>query len=515
MQKKKCIPFSVHECLFCPQTFDNASAKDDHILEHFSQETCTECDQKLLRIGNNLYTLHNAVTCVKIVPKLEHNVCRSTKSTPSDVEQPAYDLWKYNEDSPKLDTDLDTEMTVEDHQIKIEATPYDEAEQFTFNNCDESSGSSDIPATSFFVKSTQVDDTSIEIDDTNEQTQEDANHSTHHNRSSFSILSGQKTDVGCSSKSSVFNTKCGICQKLFFNEVGLSMHMKSVHIISDGYECDICWKRVKTKNGLHIHKRYAHDETGIWKFKCKSCKASFMQESSLQQHKCGEKLKCELCEKSGFNSTFALKSHIAFKHRTGRNTINYVCKLCTRSFENAEQRDDHRMVCSYKRNIRVSKICGELWCDVCLSKFDNNSLLRKHIQSMHSDCQKFECNSCCAVFLMQSSYDNHFCTNPLKNRSNKKSERVSCQKCSKELCNRTALQKHNVFFHSLPGTLYCSLCAQTFKTPEELKTHRIDCVLKRKMQRYKRYECNLCDFIAKTQISLRDHITKNHKTSDA
>lgn len=488
--------------MFCPQTFGNARAKDDHILEHFAHETCTECDQKLLRIGNNLYTLHNAVTCVKMIPKLER---RS-----SDAEQPADDLWNYDEISPKLDI----EMTVDNYEIKIEAAPFNETEQFTFDNCDESTGSNDIPDTSHFVQSIQVDDESIEIHDSIEQTQKDANHSDH-NRSSCSILSGQHTDIDMSSSTSVFHTKCGVCQKLFVNEIELDRHMQSVHIMSGGYECDICMKRVKTKNGLHIHKRYAHDETGIWKFKCEACKASFMQESSLQQHQCGEKLKCEFCEKSGFHSTFALKSHIAFKHREGRDTVTYVCKLCTRTFETAEQRDDHRMVCSYKRNIRVSKICGELWCDECLLKFDNNSLLRKHIQTKHSDCQKFDCNSCCAVFMKQSSYLNHFCTNPLKNRSSRKTERVICETCSKMLCNRSALVKHIVFRHSLPGTLFCSLCALTFKTQEEHSAHRIDCVLKRKMRRYKRYECNLCDFIAKTQISLRDHITKNHKASDA
>lgn len=191
-----------------------------------------------------------------------------------------------------------------------------------------------------------------------------------------------------------------------------------------------------------------------------------------------------------------------------------MCKLCTRSFETAEQRDEHRLVCSYKRNIRVSKICGEVWCDVCVCKFDNNSLLRKHIQAEHSDCQKYDCNSCCAVFMKKSSYDNHFCTNPAREKSKKKTERVACDTCGKMLCNRTALQKHKVFFHSKPGTLFCSLCAQTCGTQEELGVHRTNCQLKRKMLRYKRHECNLCDFIAKTQISLRDHITKNHKATD-
>lgn len=256
-----------------------------------------------------------------------------------------------------------------------------------------------------------------------------------------------------------------------------------------------------------------HDEAGIWKYKCRVCSVSFTQESSLQVHKCGELLKCEFCDKSGFANGFALKSHVAFKHKMGRATVNHVCKLCTKTFDTAEQRDEHRMVCSYKRNIRVSKICGEVWCDACLFKFNNNSLLRKHIQAVHSECQKFDCKSCCAVFMKKSSYNNHFCTNRLQ-RSKKKAERLPCETCGKLLCNKTALQKHKVFFHSKPGTLFCSLCALLFCSLQELSVHRTNCQLKRKMLRYKRHECNLCDFIAKTQISLREHITKNHKATD-
>lgn len=49
--------------MFCPRIFGSAVEKDDHILGHFDQETCSDCNQNLIRIGNNLYTLHNTTTC--------------------------------------------------------------------------------------------------------------------------------------------------------------------------------------------------------------------------------------------------------------------------------------------------------------------------------------------------------------------------------------------------------------------------------------------------------------------
>lgn len=475
--------------MFCSQTFGSASAKDDHILDHFAQETCMECDRKLLRIGNNLYTIHTPLNCVK-----EQNHCRSIGPITSDVKQRENDLWQSDNNSIKLES----ERTLAECEIKIEVEPIP---------FDESYESNDMPAASSSAQRTATVD-ALEMDDLNMEAEADASNGVS-NRS----FGGHDTGAPSSSNQTVYHTKCGICRELFRNEIELGTHMKKVHIKSNGsLQCDICLRNVKTENGLHIHKRYVHDEAGIWKFNCKACNAIFTQESSLQTHQCGDKLKCEFCDKSGFANGFALKSHVAFKHKHGRDTVNHVCKLCTRTFESVEKRDEHRTLCSYRRNIRVSKICGELWCDVCLCKFDNNSLLRKHIQSMHSDCQKFDCDKCCALFMKKSSYDNHYCTN-LSLRTKKKMERVSCEVCKRQLCNRTALQKHIVFFHSKPGTLFCTLCAQIFDSQKEHSVHRASCQLKRKMLRYKRHECNLCDFIAKTQISLRKHITEYHKAT--
>lgn len=196
-----------------------------------------ECDQKLLRIGNNLYTLHTAVTCVK-----EHNDGDSVKSTEGDFKQPADDLLQFDESIIKLEND----MTTAECGIK------NETEEIPFDDDydDESFGGNDKPGTSSFVQSAHTDD-DIEIDDdSNEEAEEDANES-------LSLLSpGQNIDAPITQPSVVYNTKCGICKKLFLNEIELNTHM-SVHMISTGsFECNVYFKRVKTKNsfrGVRLH----------------------------------------------------------------------------------------------------------------------------------------------------------------------------------------------------------------------------------------------------------------------
>ncbi|XP_031628878.1 uncharacterized protein LOC116344466 [Contarinia nasturtii] len=99
---------TVHQCLFCPQTFDSASEKGDHILQHFAQETCIECDQHLIRIGSNLYTLHNAVTCIKVNIK---------------TEDPIFQEDQYETIDEKIDGKGFTAVTSLDSIVAIETKP--------------------------------------------------------------------------------------------------------------------------------------------------------------------------------------------------------------------------------------------------------------------------------------------------------------------------------------------------------------------------------------------------------
>lgn len=242
----------------------------------------------------------------------------------------------------------------------------------------------------------------------------------------------------------------------------------------------------------------------------------------MQQHQCAAagdkladkpKLKCELCGKEGFPTPYALKCHVAFKHKDASDTVNHVCKVCRKKFNTAQEVDKHKTVCSYEKNVKVSKRRGELWCELCMIKFDNNALLRKHIDAVHKDCENFECKSCCGIFLKKSTYDSHFCMHTLYRSNKKDKERVSCDLCGKVLSNQAVLQKHMVHFHS-SNKLFCQLCAQTFETQEEHQIHRTECTLKRKVQRSRRYECTECDFIPKSQIGLRAHLIEIHKIFD-
>lgn len=156
----------------------------------------------MLRIGNSLYTLHNAATCVKIGPKSEH--CHSNDGVRSG-------LWTRDEDF----TDLYIEMAANDSEIKTESIENDETDQNIFEDYGEATES--IEADGFDDFDSNIIDKTISIPS-----------------------SANATETSQSSSSpSVFHTKCGICNKLFSNLNELDEHIQNVHMPSEKLKCNI------------------------------------------------------------------------------------------------------------------------------------------------------------------------------------------------------------------------------------------------------------------------------------
>lgn len=330
--------------------------------------------------------LHDAVTCASLN---ESHLKYPDGKAANDVKpivSMASDLWTLGEDS----TDLNTEMPSEDCEFEIEPIESNAIYQIPFKNYDDSMESAEFE--SFATPKIEPEEEDEEDAEEEEKEEEEA--------AAAHIPQPEQ----CSSRS-VFHTKCGICKKLFLDLTELDNHMKSVHMNNGtGFQCDICWKTVKSKHGLNVHKRYCHDEANIWKFNCNRCKVPFMEESALQQHQCDDspvdKLICELCGRKGFPTTYALKCHVAFKHKNKRNHGNHVCELCTRNFDTAEQRDKHRIGCSHKRNNRVSKGSGErATCNKC-------GKVPKIQVFFHSSNQLF-CSLCARTFNTQEKASAH------------------------------------------------------------------------------------------------------------
>ena len=72
-----------------------------------------------------------------------------------------------------------------------------------------------------------------------------------------------------------FQFKCDFCEKSFFNEEILGMHIKSIHksIIKGWKKCDLCENTFSNGHSLREHLKKTHFNTQI--FECETCEKGF------------------------------------------------------------------------------------------------------------------------------------------------------------------------------------------------------------------------------------------------
>ena len=82
-----------------------------------------------------------------------------------------------------------------------------------------------------------------------------------------------------------FQYKCDFCEKSFFNEEILGLHIKSNHktIIGGCMKCEFCDKKYFLKNSLYVHVKMTHSNANL--YECDTCNKKFLQKLGLQRHK--------------------------------------------------------------------------------------------------------------------------------------------------------------------------------------------------------------------------------------
>lgn len=277
--------FPAHECLFCPQTFDTATAKDDHVLEHFAQDTCVDCNRNLIRIGGNLYVKHDASICSIRAPKSEATVEPQSRT----LLVPAQD-----------DDDNDNQCA----SIKIERQDFaDDSNESTNFNVLDSVDKVSPAASEDDIHSILASDVEMKL-----QKEETRIDSEQHAENAWDIITHEHDKN---------NEPVEVANKQRMN----NNNQKT----SKRFECDLCGHTAKTKSNLFKHMLCMHI-TDKSKFQCKICKQYRLTESSRKKHTCP---KCDVCGIVLSNNN-GLQKHKVLLH-SGPNVI--FCCVCAKLFD--------------------------------------------------------------------------------------------------------------------------------------------------------------------------------------
>ena len=344
--------------------------------------------------------------------------------------------------------------------------------------------------------------------------------------------------------------KCQNCRRHFIHEQSLLNHMKTVHPENCNKENGDVLNCSSEPPGDHSYNL----------FDGKSHSPQKSANSATILHKRRKKVMIKRKKKSTFSFT-SLQKYKNFTKRT------YVCKTCTKSFDNfqtyklhvSENHEKEMVVCTCCKQLFTLKslflnhVCkGTIFCEVCNRKFLTFNHYRRHLM-IHKDetditqilpkpvrvknnkkTRSFECVLCelllsskkefmthmkqhriTATDVLDKPYDCYqcsLCDQKIKSlsylqrhvRSHKRGKPFSCDLCGKAFMSHSNMRRHIRFVHQGLRPWACDVCGRGYTTKDALFDH------KTKHSNEKPFQCPVCKESFSNRLMRRKHVTTVH-----
>lgn len=511
--------------MFCPQTFDSAAKKDDHVLEHFGQETCMECHQNLIRIGSNLYTLHNDTTCVSF--KNQPIICKSQSF--SDLDEKNESNSSFIESNEQIYNDIDTS---EINEIKLEPIdvefPSNESKkEYDYDNeCDriehrdyDSDSSIDEEAYDKIVSNLQKKYLNKHMSKLECPVCLKKISKLEHIRKHMKMKHSPRQKFKCAHCKTVYLAKVSVekhlpqCKRrkqLKFKEEILEKEIIEIKSTMDqetydkylsrlpgedidNFECPICIKKFAKLDLLLKHMKLRHDPRNK-NIKCAHCKIVYLKQTSLDKHlsMCKRKKRDE--EASILNSG----QEMAEKQQDAPP-----------EFLSKEMEIAMKVYNGFLSQLPEDKHIGRFKCPICKNVFSKKEFLLRHMKMQHDPtCQKFKCPYCKNVYLAKLSLENHI-PRCIKHTTDHQTDQLvdntatgtpidlkTYQEIYSRLLNDNS-QTENVKYE-------CPMCKRKFSKVGNVRSH-----MKLKHDpSCKKFKCVYCNIIYINEYSLERHLAQ-------
>ena len=288
--------------------------------------------------------------------------------------------------------------------------------------------------------------------------------------------------------------RCPLCKKIFKNKYKIAHHISAVHEKLRPFACTHCEGSYKTKGQLKghfikFHLQKSENENEIL--------PDFMKSSYPKP--------CAHCEET-FPDHKSFRIHLRTVHPEVRD---YKCTDCEKAFRVKENlvlhfKHVHLGVKYAQRPKKPYKLKPRKQCPKCDKSFQNNSLLKDHIDVVHEGKIPYVCPHCGKGFKSGKGLTGHIAIH-------EGTKKFLCSLCPSSFLTESALKRHvREIHHEGPKAYLCTLCGKSFATGNMLN-HHIKRIHEKSLDEVKIRVCNLCQEEFKSRYELNNHKLRVHE----
>ncbi|XP_039433305.1 zinc finger protein 629-like isoform X2 [Culex pipiens pallens] len=247
--------------------------------------------------------------------------------------------------------------------------------------------------------------------------------------------------------------KCDTCSKTFIEHWRLLRHQRT-HSTEKKFKCDMCDKSFTESGNLAKHKKQVH--TKDRPFSCEICSKSYPQKKDLQGHMLVHTMKrfaCTVCQEE-FSLLDEKRAHMRELHPNETVEKTFTCTVCEATFNSKLKHSSHVLTHGERR----------FECQFCMKKFHTNARVRKHMKSHRVELYS-KCHICDKCFSQDCNLKRHI------EQMHMQGDRYSCLHCTALFDSADELRGHRESEHQNEHPYKCPCCPKAFAFHQSLVNH--------------------------------------------